>query len=47
MKVAFLFEFTEVGIQLQCKGHVRGKWDRQGVVVSQGNNLDEYLVQDS
>ena len=22
MKVAFLFEFTEVGIQLQCKGHV-------------------------
>ena len=22
MKVALFFEFTEVGIQLQCKGHV-------------------------
>ena len=22
MKVAFFFEFTEVGIQIKCKGHV-------------------------
>ena len=29
MKVAFFFEFTEVGIQLQCKGHV-------GLVLSVG-----------
>ena len=31
MKVAFFFEFTEVGIQLPCKGHVRVRTQAEAV----------------
>ena len=38
---------TKVDI-LQGAGKLnRGRWDRHGVVISQGANLDEYLVEDS
>ena len=45
-ELSILCPGTQVDI-LQVAGKLnRGRWTRNGVVISQGSNVDEYLVED-